>query len=439
MKEYESLSARGNDLASNPARIDFELFGEATQNLYCPRENPSGAFPLNIAENQLMVSEIKKRLIAIANQNEMPDWVLNYTDLLGHPDVRAAVARFMEVHLCKCNIEADSIGLSAGASAVIETSSFVLADPGDVVVIPAPSYPMYTNDMGLKSGIERYDLQTHFDINEIGSNAPVKTEMLDKALKDITAAGKRFKILLITSPDNPTGCVYSDQDLKALAQWCVEHKIHLIVNEIYGLSLIDIEDEALKSDYQSEGSYASFASIMKQHNSEYLHLWYAFSKDFAMSGLRVGVVHSLNKAFMKGLENVNVPHLVSNVTQWLLANLLSDDDFINAYLAESKKRLTQSYKLMIATLKQLSIPYVPSRGSFFVWADFAKFLKEDSDDGQEQLWLDIYKNTSVLLTPGSGFRHQKKGLFRIVFTAVPFAHLEVALDRLTGYLNSLEG
>ncbi len=438
MNSIPSLSNRGNSLAQNPARIDFEIFTEAVQNLYSPDENPTGAFPLNIAENQLMSSEIKTQLNTIFQRSEVPDWVLNYTDMLGNGSVREVVVEFMEEHLTKCAIPVESIGLSAGASAIIEASAFVLANPGDVVVIPAPSYPMYTNDLGLKSGVERYNLQTHYDLEEIGAAAPVTTEHLDAVWDELSAKEKCFKILLITSPDNPTGCRYTQKQLTVLATWCTEHKVHLIVNEIYGLSLVDTADEMLKDDYPTSETYVSFARIMHEHNSDYLHLWYAFSKDFAMSGLRVGVVHSLNRHFMKGFENVNVPHLVSNITQWAIGELLKNSVFVERYIGENKKRLTKSYKLLVRHLRKNKIPFIPSRGSFFVWADFSKYLKDDSDAGQEKLWMDIYKNTGVLLTPGDGFGHQKKGLFRIVFTAVPYTHLVVALDRMTTYLRSLE-
>ena len=437
-KSNSNLSERGNILANNPARVDDDLFAEACQNLYCPDKNPNGSFPLNVAENHLMGSIIKSQLGSIIQQYEIPDWVLNYTNTLGHPEIRTEIAKFMELHLCKCSIPYDTIGLSAGASAIIEVSSFMLANPGDVAVIPAPSYPMYTNDLGVKSGIVRFDLQTHFEIKEIGSEAPVKVELLDKTWDELKVQGKCFKLLVLSSPDNPTGCIYTEHELRKLANWCIQHEVHMIVNEIYGLSLIDTQDDVLKQDYSMEGAYSSFAKLMNELNSDYLHLWYAFSKDFAMSGLRIGIVHSLNKAFMKGLGNVNIPHMVSNFTQWLVGAMLKNTDFIEEYILENKKRLTQSYKLMVTTLRKHDIPYVPSRGGFFLWMDLSKYLYEDSDHGEKQLWLDLYENTGVLLTPGIGFQHQKKGLFRIVYTAISFAHLEIAMDRMANYLISRE-
>ncbi len=429
-----TLSTRGENLASNPARIDFQLFMEAAQNLYCPDTNPEGAFPLNVAENSLMAPVIKDKLTAILQQRVMPDWVLKYTGMMGHSAVRETVARFMEKYLCQCPIDAATIGFSAGAAATIEVTAFVLANPGDVVVIPAPSYPMYTKDMGIKSGVERFDLQTHIELDEIGSHAPVNPELLDQALADLNEQGKCFKMLLITSPDNPTGCRYSEQELQQLAAWCMQHRVHLVVSEIYGLSLIDTEDPRISAAYEHGKNYISFAQIMAAANSDYLHLWYAFSKDFAMSGLRFGVVHSLNQAFLRGFENTNIPHMVSNLTQWVVGEMLDDTAFIDSYLAENRRRVSDSYRLVVDALEQINAPYMPARGSLFVWADLSAFLTEDSDEGQEQLWVAIYRNTGVLLTPGVGFQHQKKGLFRIVFSAVPHAHLAVAMDRLVEYL-----
>ena len=137
---YPSLSLRGNALATNPARIDFEIFMEAAQNLYCPDTNPGGAFPLNVAENHLSAASVKNVLSSILKQNDIPDWVMAYTDLLGNSTVREEIARFMGNHLCKCPISSETIGISAGASAIIELSSFVLANPElNSIIAEAPA------------------------------------------------------------------------------------------------------------------------------------------------------------------------------------------------------------------------------------------------------------------------------------------------------------
>lgn len=436
-RNNSSLSQRGQKLSNNPARIDFELFLEASENLYDPKKNPDGYFVMNIAENDLMGGVIQNQLNRIIKSEEMPEWVLKYTQLTGHPDVRERVARFMENHLCKCPIHADSLGFSAGASAIVEVSSFVLANPGDLVVIPAPSYPMYSNDFGIKSGMERFDLQTYYELAEVQDMAPISIDLLNKTYASIEDSGKCFKILLITSPDNPTGAVYTIEQLEDIAKWCHSKQIHLIVNEIYGLSKIDTNHLEISDDYSFYGSYQSFAQIMHKLKSDYLHLWYALSKDFAMSGLRFGIVHSLNTDFITGFGNVNVPHMVSNISQWLVSKLLDDEHFLKNYLIENQKQLTKSYVLVISYLKKLGIPYVPSRGSFFIWADLSKYLDPKEGNAEHQLWLNIFYKAGILLTPGMGFEHQKKGMFRIVFTSLSYSELEVAMSRLDNYLVGL--
>ena len=98
---------------------------------------------------------------------------------------------------------------------------------------------------------------------------------------------------------------------------------------------------------------------MEEFVSDYLHLWYAFSKDFGMSGLRCGVVYSLNKGFISGLENINVPHMVSNMSQWMIKEMLSDDEFIKNYIEQNKKQITRSYQWVVAALKLLDVPFIP--------------------------------------------------------------------------------
>jgi len=117
-QSLSSLSEKGKSLAGNPARIDFEIFMEAAQDLYHPKSNPKGTFPLNIAENTISTHWIQNKLDEISASKNMPDWVMKYTDPKGNPDVRDSVAKFMEKHLCKCPISPDSLVFSAGASSI---------------------------------------------------------------------------------------------------------------------------------------------------------------------------------------------------------------------------------------------------------------------------------------------------------------------------------
>ena len=119
----------------------------------------------------------------------------------------------------------------------MEATSFTLGNPGDVFVIPAPGYPYYSKDLGSKSKLIRYDLQTHHNIEDLKNKTPrITVQQLEKIKWDLKQKGQRFRILLLTSPDNPTGCIYSISQLTILANWCIKNKIHMIVNEIYAMS-----------------------------------------------------------------------------------------------------------------------------------------------------------------------------------------------------------
>lgn len=430
----ELISERGKLAFSTPLRVDYEAHSEALENLYHPEENPLGVIPLNVAENVLSWADLRQQIKLLTAQSQIPDWVPGYTSMLGAPSFRAASAYFLEKHLAKCPLDPDHIGVSAGATSVIEMTAFILADPGDVAVIPAPCYPVYKQDIGNMSGLERYDLVTHHELSEIRKGPTLSISDLEHAEIEIKRAGKRFRMLIITNPDNPTGGVYRHQQLLSFADWCMERGIHLVVNEIYGLSLINTKHPLICDDYAEDISFYSFANIMQERQSELLHLWYAFSKDLGISGLRVGLVYSHNEPFIKAYGNVNLSHTVSNYTQWLLQLLISDTDFMSSYLANNCRRLTESYAAVIHRLKQLDIPYAPARGSLFSWLDLSECLAEDSSAAEQDLWLDLYHSAGILLTPGEGFGHSKKGLFRLVYPCVSKDDLEEAMNRLSGFI-----
>ncbi len=431
-----SLSGRGARAADTPLRIDYAAHREATANRYDSVHNPAGALPLNIAENRLSWHELKARIEAVTGSMEIPAWVPKYSNTRGAAPFRVAVADFLSTHLTGCPVDPDHLGVSAGATSVIEMTSFILADAGDVAVIPAPCYPVYSQDIGNLSGVERHDLVTYHDLSEVAHGPVLKLAHLDQAKRDIESDGKRFRLLILTTPDNPTGGIYERDRLAEIADWCIAHEIHLVVNEIYGLSLIDTGHPSIRDDYESVAPFESFGRIMDEKRSDYLHLWYALSKDLGVSGFRVGMVYSRNEAFLRSYENLNLTHSVSNHTQWVMGHVLTDHDFMTGYVKRNQERLTDAYAMVVTRLRRMRVPYIPSRGSLFAWIDLSEFLEAESIDGELALWESIYRESGVLLTPGVGFGQSKHGLFRVVYPCVTVPELAVALDRLEAFVEA---
>ena len=432
----DSLSARGRLAAVTPLRIDYDAFRETEENRYHPVDNPGGRIPLNIAENRLSWPELRDQIEEITQSESIPDWVPSYTSAGGAPPFRESLAHFLETHLTHCPIDPAGLVASSGATSVIEMTAFVLAEVGDVAVIPAPSYPVYERDLGNFADVERFDLVTHHDSSEIHGGPILSTRDLDKAHETISASGRRFRMLILTSPDNPTGGVYSLDQLRVVADWCIEREIHLVVNEIYGLSLIDTGHPDIRNDYESDVAVRSFAGVMVEKQSEFLHLWYALSKDLGISGFRVGSLWSLNADAITAYGNLNLTHSISNHTQWILSRLLIRDDFLRGYIERNRARLTASYALAARALRSMGVPYVPSRGSLFLWIDLAEFVLEESEDGEMRLWREIFDEAGVLLTPGVGFGHAKRGQFRLVYPCVQPDELSEAMRRLHHFVSS---
>jgi len=434
------LSQRGQAAINQPLRADLELFYEAMENLYHPEENPEGGFTLCIAENSLNWEEMEAKLREIAAK-PIPEWVASYTAILGAPTLREAAAGFLKRFLAGIDLDPEKVAVAAGAAAVIEMTCLLLGDPGDVVVIPGPAYMAYTPDIGNKAGLERYDLFHLAPSTSPASRAPaplnttyeLTTADLDRAYAEL---GDRFRILLLTQPNNPTGQVFTEEQINTFFDWCEAREIHLVVNEIYALSLIDQDHEDLIDDYGERTPFTSILRFLEYKKSPYLHWWYAISKDFGLSGLRLGMAYSHNEDLLKAWGNYGAPSMASNHTQWLMQELFSDHDWVQQFVAQNTQRMTKSYARVIRTLRAQKVPYAPAAGSLFVWCNLAHLLPELTEEAELELWQKVYDETGILLTSPLGMGSQERGWFRLVYSCVSHAELEVAMGRLERFLTT---
>lgn len=436
------LSQRGQKAINQPIRADLETFYEAMENRYHPEENPEGAFTLCIAENGLCWPELRDRLQRIAVEQTAPDWVASYTAILGAPELREAIARFLERHVGHVALNPEHLAVAAGAAAVIEMTALLVGDPGDVAVIPGPAYMAYTPDIANKAGLERYDLH-HLAPNDSstasrgpalnGSTYKLTTADLDRAHTEL---GDRFRLLILTQPNNPSGQVYTANQLNAFADWCHARKIHLVVNEIYALSLIDQTHPDLVNDYPEPAVFTSFLPILENRQSPYFHWWYSFSKDFGISGFRLGAQYTHNEQLLKSWGNIGATSMSSNHSQWLLTELLADDAWVTAYVAQNKERLTGAYATVIRTLRAHDVAYAPAAGSLFVWFQLTHLLTADTEAAELDLWQKIYDETGILLTSPVGQGSPERGWYRMVYSCVPPEQLKVAMERLGRFLAS---
>ncbi|WP_273445294.1 aminotransferase class I/II-fold pyridoxal phosphate-dependent enzyme [Neolewinella agarilytica] len=448
------LSKRGKRAINQPLRADLDLFYEAMENRYDESENPDGVFTLCIAENILNWKEMEAKLREVA-AGPIPDWVPSYTAILGAPPLREAAAGLLKRFLAGVDLDAERLAIAAGAAAVIEMCALLLGDPGDVVVIPGPAYMAYTPDIANKAELERYDLfhLAPSTASASGGPAPRKqdansanyafptyyeltTDDLDRAHAEL---GDRFRVLLLTQPNNPTGQVYTEQQIADFSNWCVEREIHLVFNEIYALSMIDQDHDDLIDDYGERRWFTSSLRWLEQQKSPYLHWWYAISKDFGLSGLRLGMAYTYNEDLLKAWSNYGSTSMTSNHTQWMMAEIFTDLDWVAAFVRANTQRLSDSYATVIQVLRKHDIAYARAMGSLFVWLDLSAFLTADTEEAELALWREVYDKTGILLTSPVGMGSPQRGWLRMVYSCVSLAELGVAMARFDHWLGLRPG
>ena len=207
-----------------------------------------------------------------------------YTPASGTKDLKAAVAeKFQRENNLSYGIE--NIVISNGAKHSLMNALGVILNPGDEVIIPTPCWVSYPEMVKLNDGVPvllRASEEEGF---------VVSAEKIASAITDKTRA------VIINTPSNPTGMIYSEEELRKIADLCVEKNIYVISDEIY---------EHLIYDGGKHTSIASFNDKIK----DLTIIINGVSKTFAMTGWRIGYTAS-NAALAKAMSSVQ-SHATSN-------------------------------------------------------------------------------------------------------------------------------
>lgn len=143
-----------------------------------------------------------------------------YSPAAGLPELRAAIA-VKTARDSGLEVPAANVVVTNGGKHAIYNAITALVDPGDEVILPAPYWTTYPEPVALAGG------KTVVVPTDETTGFRVTIEQLDAALSD------RTKMLIFVSPSNPSGAVYSPEDVKAIGQWAVEHGVWVLTDEIY--------------------------------------------------------------------------------------------------------------------------------------------------------------------------------------------------------------
>jgi aspartate/methionine/tyrosine aminotransferase len=389
------LSSRGERLLSVPPAPEYitEHFARAGDPWH-PTSNRGGYIGVCVAENRLVWDLLEPMVTA---PREVPPGALAYDRFTGSALFRERLASFLGERVLGRPILPEQIAVLAGAGSVLELLFYAIGDPGDGVLVPTPSYAGFWLDLETRNALTI--VPVHCSSRD---GFRLTTGRLESALAE---AGRPVKALLYTNPDNPRGAVASPEEVEQVLEWTEAHGMHLVCDEIYALSVF------------GDRRFTSCADLRPQLG-EQLHIVWAFSKDFAASGLRCGVLVTENEALLRAVEALAYWECCSGDTQHLLGEMISDRRWTDLYIYEMRRRLGAAYRAAAAALERAGIPYLPAEAGFFLLLDLRSALSEPSWAAEQALWRRLLDEANVNVTPGAACRIAEPGFMRFCFAAV---------------------
>jgi aspartate aminotransferase len=303
-----------------------------------------------------------------------------YTPAVGLPDLREAIAQ-KTLRDSGTQISANQVVVTNGGKQAVYQAFAVLLDAGDEVLLPTPYWTTYPEAIALAGG----KTVKVFAGSEQGYKVTV--EQLDKAK---TA---RTKVLLMCSPSNPTGAVYSKEEIAAIGTWAHQNDLWVITDEIYqnlvydgikAYSITEVVPELIDKSIMVNG----------------------VAKSYAMTGWRLGWMAGPADA-MKAAANLQ-SHLTSNVNniaqKAALAALTGAQDEVQNMLQAFDRRR----KLALSELGKIENWLAPMpQGAFYVYSDVRGLLGKSWAGKQINTSLElcdlILEKAEVALVPGEAF------------------------------------
>ncbi len=321
--------------------------------------------------------------------------ISHYTPALGLPALRKAIKQYYKKHL-HCQIKTDNVAVTPGASVAIQLVLSSILDVDDEVLLTDPGYPCNRHMVRLLSAKD--------------INIPLKKEAGFLLTPNSVApfVNEKTKALMITSPSNPTGAIYSKKQLTALALFCEKNNLHFIVDEIY-------------QGLQYEIKPFSAAEI-----SENIWVINSFSKYFGMTGFRVGWLIAppyMLKAIEKLAQNLYLAP--ASIAQYAAVAALSDAAVEEHKLRKNAFKTRRDYLFKALTTMGFDIVNVP-QGAFYLYANCSKFGLNSY-----QLAKKLLKQAHVAVTPGKDFSPSNADNYvRFAYTT-NLKNLEKAVKRMT--------
>ncbi|MDN4171665.1 pyridoxal phosphate-dependent aminotransferase [Nocardioides sp. SOB77] len=303
-----------------------------------------------------------------------------YTPAGGLPELKKAIA---EKTRRDSGLEVDPAQVlvtNGGKQAIYEAFAAML-DPGDEVIVPAPYWTTYPESIRLAGGVP---VEVLADETQ---DYKVTVEQLEAARTE------RTKVLLFVSPSNPTGAVYTADEIRAIGAWVEEHGLWVLTDEIY---------EHLVYDGVETGSLPVLCPELADHTV----VVNGVAKTYAMTGWRVGWIIA-PKDLVKAAGNLQ-SHATSNVANVSQRAALAAIEGDLSAVDEMKQAFDRRRKTIVSMLNEIDGVVCPTpTGAFYAYPSVKGLLGKEHDgrviDSSVDLAEYILEKAEVAVVPGEAF------------------------------------
>lgn len=288
----------------------------------------------------------------------------------------------------------DNVATCAGCTVALETLATLLAEPGDVFLIPAPYYSSFVDDINERAGVIAVG---------VPCDETLDRNAFEAAYERVTAEGRRVRAVLFSSPNNPIGIVYKEDAVRHVIDFAMAHDLEIISDEIYAQTVFD-----------PEAHYVSTLKLVPAGYRHRVHVTSSFAKDFVLSGFRTGMCFSFNPAIIQGFGSITYYSCVSSHTQSLLRALLQSPE-LEGVMDLSRQRLKTAYEIMTKGLADIGVPTMKAQAGIFIMADFSAYMDKQEFAEEHVLWQKIYNDLMINVSPGQLFGCDRPGWFRMCY------------------------
>ncbi|MCU7548286.1 pyridoxal phosphate-dependent aminotransferase [Chitinophagaceae bacterium LB-8] len=354
------ISHRGQEMPSSPIR-KLVPYAEAA------KKKGIHVYHLNIGQPDIETPAIM--LNAVRNANIK---TLEYSHSAGNESYRKKLVKYYQS--VDINVHYDEILVTTGGSEAILFSFFICMNPGDEVIIPEPYYANY-NSFAVAAGINVVPVTSHI---ETGFALPPIADFE----RLIT---RKTKAIIICNPNNPTGYLYSREEMEALKTICLKHNLYLLSDEAY-------------REFCYDGEYISAMHLEGMENN--VVLIDTISKRYSATGARIGALVTKNKS----VYDTAMKFAQARLSPPGLAQIMGEAavDLPQSYFDATREEYLSRRNLLVSRLNKMPGVYCPNPGGAFY--AMAKLPIDDTDKFCQWILESFsYNNKTIMLAPGTGF------------------------------------